>query len=390
MKLVRDQQSRIEDEWSKAARHFGLHLESGSVFTGPKLYGVVNGVRVDVDIYAGAGPTRQKGGYTRYRAQHAPVGPPLTLRRQSALSGFGRFFGQEDVMVGNPLFDDRVTVDSDYQDRVRAFLSPTRQAVVLEIFDRWPRGTVTQSSISVETHRHERSAVVMIDTIARVVAMARVMGSPTALDAVLANQREGNLHGAIDDLHAMNESEPNIFTQTLEAEARLEVGDHETAAEIFDAVASELPAERTPDGWERIASAPAPVVLPAPPVAAVPDGPDQQKVIDELFDATILSYQIVERFERNFVNKTVEWQGTVTTIHQYRHDPDFGEGPGSKVTVLIGNTGTKGLISNEVHAVVQLPAEVDVRRDTEISFIGTLQAVDRFGRKLYVANSRLA
>lgn len=102
-----------------------------------------------------------------------------------------------------------------------------------------------------------------------------------------------------------------------------------------------------------------------------------------------MSWEIVEHFEKTYQNKLVSWHGKVTTYSQYRHDSDFGEGPGIKATVLLGTVGVSKYVSSEVHAILDLPAIVELERGTEISFVGMLTTVDRFSRKLYVRSASL-
>jgi len=214
---------------------------------------------------------------------------------------------------------------------------------VISLLTRWPYGHVTNHGFRVESKGAETSQSRMIETIARLLAMAHVMGAPTEVDRALANQSRGNLAAAAEQLHQINSNNAaanssNIFTQSLEAQARVEMGDHASAAEIYDAVDQQLPSEHETDGWEKLANTPSPVLpLPAQPLEelAIPT-PKKHAVMSDLFDANILSYQVVERFEQRYVNKRVEWSGIVTNNHKYRHDSDFGEGPGQKTTVLLG------------------------------------------------------
>ena len=61
--------------------------------------------------------------------------------------------------------------------------------------------------------------------------------------------------------------------------------------------------------------------------------------------------------------------------------------PGVKATVLIGRLGESRLVSNQIHAIVGLPPHAVVERQTHISFSGTLLRIDRYMRKLYVADA---
>jgi len=389
-------QARVKGAWRDAANELGLDVNPGSRFSNPSINGLLDGVGVSVSVQSGNG--RNDNSTTLYTVTHVPVGPPVTLRKQNMLSRFALLVGRKDVLVGDPFFDDRVVVDSAYDAEIREFLTPTRRAVVLEVFDRWHYGEVSHNSIEARTLRVETSAALIIETVRRLVAMAKVMSDSAAVEDALQAREQGSMADAAAQFRAINESEPNIFTQSLEAEALIELGNHEQAAQVLHEVDASLGVERGPDGWERLADAPAPVTLPAPVSLPAPEASagagalpmGQQAVIDDLFDAGRLSYNVVEHFEQHYANHAVAWSGTVTAAHSYRHDSDFGEGPGTKATLLLGGAGRSSLISNEVHAVVQLPNSAVLATDQTIAFSGVLFRVDRFARKLYIAHGTIS
>lgn len=126
--------------------------------------------------------------------------------------------------------------------------------------------------------------------------------------------------------------------------------------------------------------------MPAAPTAT---DLDQQHVIDDLFDADRMSWEIVEYFDATYHNADVDWRGEVSSYNSFRHDSDFGAGPGVKASILLGSTGRSGYISNEVHAIVQFPEGTELERGGTVEFRGTLVRVDRFSRKLYVQYATL-
>src|SRR5688572_22255608 len=65
--------------------------------------------------------------YTRMRAPFVnPSGFRFDVYRKSVFSGIAKFFGMQDVEVGDPLFDHDFIVKSDDESRVRMLLSNTR------------------------------------------------------------------------------------------------------------------------------------------------------------------------------------------------------------------------------------------------------------------------
>lgn len=383
------QSKETQERWRAAAAQLGLHPKfDNGFFPQPGMTGMIDDVRVEVRLISSSAGNNNNQHFTSYKILHAPSGPPVTMKRETTMRRLGRFFGTTDVVLGDPFFDDRVIVDSPVDDAMRAFLTPARRAVVLELFDRWPDASITHQSIEIRTRGIERSTDRIVGTVWQLVDMAAVMNEPQVINAALSALDDGDLARATDELHAYNEDHSSAFTNRLEAEALIERGDHVQARDLFEPPSIPSEPSALPGGWERLAASPPPGVEP-PPVALAVTALDQQSVIEDVFDPSLLSYQIVQRFEERYVNREVHWSGEVTAYNEFRQDADFGQNPGVKATVLLGHSSKTGLLSNEVHAVVHLPAGSDVRRGTEISFRGTLAHVDRFSRKIYVRDAHL-
>lgn len=367
--------------WKDAALQLDMSFEQGGALSNPKISGRVGDVAVVIDTHK----SNNENQSTRYQITHPPAGPPVRIRRQGPFHKVSRFFGGKDVEVGDPHFDDQVVVESAHPDQTRLFLTPSRQAAVLAVFNRWRYAEMTHDGVTVQTGGFEKDVTTIVRTVTQLVAIAQVMGHPQEVDTALGLQQQGELGTAIEELHGINERNPNVFTQLLEAEALVEHGEHERARDVIAPVVDAGLSEAA--GWSRLADTPAPVLLPVPAQVVAPTIEfGQQELIEDLFGGQLMSFEIVERFEARYVNKRVNWSGPVTQVHSYRHDNDFGEGPGLKATVLLGSSGTGSLISNQVHAVVQLGVDEPVERGSEISFAGTLMHVDRFARKLYLSS----
>lgn len=393
--------------WGEVAPEFGLALNDGVNSRLPEMHGTHADGRISVEVHT-TGSGKNKTKWTRYTISHVPIGPPLALTRQGAMSTLANKFlpeplrqlaGITDHELGDPFFDDAVVIDSSYPDEVREFLTPTRRAAVLKLLSNFHTATFTDRSITVSTRGLETKPEPMRSTLRQLIAVASVMSDSEAVDQLLAHQQAGDLRHAAEGLHQLNQQSPNAFTRQLEAEAWTELGDHDSAAVVFDDLTKLLPENPDVANWSRVAHTPAPPPprLAAPPVTPTatdrPEppttGPDQQAVIDDVFDPARMSWQIVEHFEATYQNQPVSWAGKVTTYSRYRHDSDFGEGPGIKATVLLGTVGRSDFVSSEVHAILELPALVELERGTHISFTGVLTTVDRFSRKLQVRSASL-
>lgn len=393
------QRKRTTESWGAVGKALGLRFSPPTMTRKPSLKGAIGQIAVRVRAETrGSGDDRST--YTVYEVRHHSVGPDVELIKQSSLSFFRRFVGGSDIQIGDPFFDEQVIVDAPDPAAVQAFLTPARRAAVLNLFASWPRGRFTNASVRVETRGVERNQQRLHGTITRLVETAQIMGAPADVDRILGGQLEGDLAGTADELHALNEAEPNAFTQMLEAEALVELGRHAEAAQVFDDLDGRLPEDPSVAQWNELAHLPPPPPPPPPPAPPAPveagldAGPDavaptqqpadQQAVIDDLFQADRMSWDMVEHFERTYQNSIVEWSGEVIDTSSYLHDTDFGAGPGVKAIVLLGHTGASEFISNEVHAVVQLPEDTELERGTKVAFRGTLHHADRFARKVYV------
>jgi len=135
-----------------------------------------------------------------------------------------------------------------------------------------------------------------------------------------------------------------------------------------------------------------PVPAAAPPAGAITRGLslDVASVIDDLFDAGRMSWELVEYFEQTYQNVPVRWAGKVTSRERYRTDRDFGPGPGVRAMLLLGSVGGSDLISSQVHAAVALPAGTEINVGDQIQVEGLLTHADRFSRNLWIEQARLA
>lgn len=431
-------QGRVRAAWTAAADELGFVATIGGIFSKPSMAGAIDGLEVKVDVYSTGGENNST--YTRYRVWHEPVGPKVKLKRQGGLSFIRKLIGGRDIEVGDPFFDKRVIVDATDAAAVAAFLTPARRAAVLDTFSAFPRAEITQKSISVERSKADTNPRRLAQTVHRVVDIAQIMGAAEAVDAALEMREQGQLADAATELHEINRRSANSFSRMLEAEALVELGDHEQARLVLEQANDRLAGDPVYEGWKSLAHLPPPPALPPPPVppppalppppvppppalppppsrtpppstvspstvSTVPTPPgarqgstpagsaearrDQQKVIDDLFDSGRMSFEVVQQFEQVYSGQRVLWIGEVASIRRYRHDSDFGEGPGTKVTVLLGTSGRSDLLSNQVHAIVELGPDVHAKRGEQLAFEGLLMRVDRFSRRLYVAKARV-
>lgn len=400
---------RARTAWAEAAARLGLSMASSSLWTGSSMSGRVR--EIDVRVHTeqrGSGDSRST--YTVYEANYWADGPAVSIKRERGLGIMKRLLRSTDVVVGDPAFDDAVVIDGPDAEAIRDFLTPTRRQAIYGLMQAWPMAELTTSRIVVAKPRIETSADAIVSTVNRLVDTALVLGSPFAVDAALELEAQGDLADGADALARVN-AEPefadNAYTQLLEAHAHATLGERDRAASLLDRIEPALPADSEVMALRDMIARPAPEARPPEPqpptepeASAQPPAPvdtdaradvdtDAQAVIADLFGSDRLGYEIDERFAQAYAGARVSWRGEVERVRPFRRDRDFGDDPGTKVTVFVGHLGDGRLVSNKIDAVVQLPAGIEPTRGDEIDFTGKLIRVDRFMRNLYVADAAL-
>jgi hypothetical protein len=395
---VAARQQRVQHAWQLAASELGFALEPGGLTKSPRMVGSIRGVRVLIDIdLRGGGDDRTK--YTRYTLNYPSGAPKITLTKQGFGSIFKRLFGGRDVVIGDPAFDQRVVIDAADPTHAAQILSPARRMAVLSLFETWNKASVSQGSFVVQRRGIETSSSALTTSVRRLVDMALIISEPTDVDRALEHQARGDLQDAVSALHEVNEGfqkrdEPNSFTQLLEAEALMTIGDGAAANEVLATIATGVDKEVA--GWRQVATAhlepPQDIVRPDPETAGVPaagDTPasdvDQQAVIDDLFSSNRLRYETEDHFLRVYAGRSIRWSGEIEQIREFRSDSDF-DGSGLKTTVLLGNLGDGRLLSSRVNAIVHFPDGTTIGRGDSITFTGHLRRADRYMRNLFVSD----
>ncbi len=403
--------------WDEAARmmHFQRMGVSGtSVGT---IVGERQGVRITTSkVSKNSGDNNET--FTRYFCEFPSVGPPVSLTKQHSFSFIGKLFGQSDVLIGDPGFDDRVVISTNAPQQVDAFLTPGRKMAILNLFESHSTAKVTERSIQVDVRGVEKTPAKIVSMSRWLTDFAVFISKPSDVDIALQNQAEGNLGQAVAQLHEINEQAgpegPNSFTQLLEAEGKMAMGDGVGAAEILDHM--DVIANKEAMGLREVAHKyPTP---PTPPPSAVPPTPpavihdhaaaddphdqpmvehepepvgidlEQQAVINDLFSSHRTGYEVEEHFMETYIGHVVSWSGPVTRTMKYRFDSEF-EGEGIKANIEIGTLDNGQLISNTVSAIVQLDEHNEIERDQHITVLGTLHRVDRYMRNIYVRDAEI-
>ncbi len=393
VRSVVQQADRRNVAWAQVGHHLGLNVANATMFKPGRLAGRVRGVEVVVTtISKNSGNSNNSQNFTVFELHYPPSGPPVKLTRQRTFNSFfRRLTGGRDVIINDPVFDDNVIVDGADPLEIGRFLTPTRRMAVLSLLTSWDSAEVSNRSMKVDRRGIISDPQQLHGAIVRLVDMALLMSAPEEVDHALLLEAQGDLAQAAAELHTLNEAKQNTFTQKLEAEALVMMGERPAAEAILREVEATAPADPEVDGWRRVAGTPLPPPPSPPPTPAAPPRLDVgvEETIGDLFGGDRMGFETEERFSLAYRGRTVTWSGTVDSTRSFRSDSDFGSEPGTKATVHIGSLGDSRLVTSQVHAIVHLPADVELERNQEIEFTGTLVRVDRYMRNIYVSLARL-
>lgn len=387
--------------WETAAAELGLEYWPAQWGAG-EMRGIIRGMEVSVSV------VRRRSGnnsssWTRYSIGFPSGGPSVHMEPETFFSGWKAFLGMkgQDIVVGDPAFDQAVVVRGEDPTQIKRFLSPARRMAALNVFQGYDFGELSESHISAETRNAESSSQRIVHNVRRLVDIALVVSAPNEVDLALQYQDEGLLSEAVTALHDVNSAHlevevPNSFTQLLEAEALMAMSDGFQAQKALDAIAIGDNEEFA--GWAEVAAGhPAPPSRPTRPPAqkaasVEPAQPslnlEQQAVIDDLFTSHRQSYETEDYFLNTYVGQQVRWTGTIDRTREFRYDSVF-DGTGQRAVVKIGVRGNGVLVTSTVDAIVHFPSDLPLGEDEEITFEGELVRLDYYMRNLYVAGGRL-
>lgn len=338
--------------WIRTANHLGLDSHIG-ISIPRRMIGTIEGIHVSVKHMSHANQR-----VIAYEVRHRASGPPMRLQRDTALRRVERFFGKGvDIEIGDQAFDEYLVIETAHPELLRNYLTPARRTALVNLFTTNNDCEVRNDGITVYIPSIAVVPNLLTAKVFELVDIAKVMQG----------------HGVDGD------AEPLVMEPVIPPGARPSAAST-TPTTPTPTRPAPMPTTPTP-------TPPSPKPPPSQPPSPQPHGLGQQVVIDDLFDGSRARYDAIERFTEEYANKKVHWQGEIERFSTYRHDTDFGDGPGIKAIVVLGAPGRSKLISAEVRAVVQLPPAVALRIGNTIAFSGTLRRVDRFSRQIYLADA---
>lgn len=157
--------------WESVARAYGLAFRPGSLFgSDPAISGIFQGVPVYCTvIYRGSGKNRTA--YTRATAQFAVDMPGgLHVGYEGLGATFAKFFGGQDIAIGDPDVDEALRIQAADESSVRALFSRPRAKRAIVRFVTGSGDTmITEAGAELEIRGHCSNAS-MLDSLLKTVA----------------------------------------------------------------------------------------------------------------------------------------------------------------------------------------------------------------------------
>lgn len=411
--FTKRQLAQMNAAWQSAAETLRFSFEAGSMRNGPTISGTVEDRPADVHSYtksSGKNSTR----YTRYTVEFPPIGVGLRLSRQAGLGQFLKILGTQDIVIGDPTFDEAFIVKSADPQAVRAVLTPGRTMALNQLLAVHPEVVVSDDRIVVDRRGGVRDADVIVSTLRRIASVANVLAdarASTELTSIIEQRIDGGLPS---DYEPEPQLPSGIDARIATGEALAAFGVVDVAQKIFEALAVELPADRDIAGWseqvQRQSVEPPPIAdspeLPEPPSVPPPieptptfaeppsddGGGDAFDIANDLFGENRLSFETAALFNERYAGRHVKWAGKLrgaTTVDHYRV---LGDGPFTKAVIDIAVLENDLFGNTVVTAVAAFPPGSidDLEPGDDIAFSGELVGIDALVRNILVGNAALS
>ncbi|MDJ0923086.1 MAG: hypothetical protein QNJ77_00880 [Acidimicrobiia bacterium] len=356
---------RTIETWRSVAADLGLAASGGGGMSRPTLNGTIQGHPVTIDTYvvrSGNSSTT----YTRYRVGYPRFGFDLTLKREGAFSAITKLFGQQDVEIGDELFDDAFLVKTSDPGRLKKLLTPSVRTGLLRLLASYGSAVVHQDHIIATRGRFESDAEVLKSTTQRLVATARLLASPDAgvTDEMVLDREQGLLDDVAGRIRERIETAPDDVDQRIfEVETLAASGHEDAAAERLAELERLAPADPDVVGWKE-----------ALQTERIPrsSSVDVDALAKDLFGGDDLSFETRSKFNAQYADAPVSWQGVVK-----KADPE-------QVIVTVANVHNDLYGNTDIDVVVENPTGGLVAVGEMVTVSGTLDTVDPLVRNLYL------
>ncbi|MEM7012481.1 MAG: hypothetical protein AAF585_13475 [Verrucomicrobiota bacterium] len=359
------QNQQTNDTWGNVGAKLKLHLEEGGWGSNRKLSGRLHGVFVMAHVFS-RGSGKNKSSYTGYRAalrQQLPAG--LMMHKQGIFSGVAKFFGSQDIEIGDPQFDAAVVIKGHNPARIQAFLTKERRMWILSLMQEFRECEIDHEGIYVVSRGVERSGDVLERNLLRVAEASR-----------------------------------KLETKEEVVEAKFEPEPKPVAAPKPEPVAEPLP---EPEPEPIVTPEPTPKLEPiieqepepeSEPISVAEPEPEPElseaaKTCIALFLDPPTRYEATRLFESEYKGQSIRWPGVLRSVDDYSYDIVFKSGPGliAKFDLhdLEGHpySITKATLSLQLPMDTELIGKLEGHLDKPLFFSGKLVKCDPFTGALF-------
>lgn len=384
---AKKRQQAIKSAWDLAGTKLGLESTGGG-WGMPTLQGTIGGLRVNVEVYSTGG--KNKTYYTRYSAHFPQKGTAIDLKRQTGLSRVTKFFGAQDVEIGDTVFDEAFMIKDDSAERAGIYLTLPRRTMLLKLFSLYTGAELSPDTLKIVMRGYEDGANNLVTHTRRLVSAARILAGLNANEPVVAESLKerlgGDMSSAAERLRTARDAIDDVDTQMLEAEMLTESGRLDEAQTILTELSDRLPVDEEVAGLQRAIGR----MKPSEP-SADSSLVNLQELLDDLFVSNRLSFETTEIFDEHYLGRPVSWSGLLKSRRDVPRDLDFQAGPGSKLVVAIAEVEHDLYGLSEVSAIVHVPLGTadHLERGDRVAFGGKLLKADSMMRNVFVESGRI-
>ena len=368
---------RTLETWRRVAGQLGLRAQAGSGFSKPVITGTLNGLPVKIDTY-----TQRSGNnsttYTRYQVQYPSPGFSFRLKREGGIATLiGKFFGVEDVQVGDPMFDGAFKVKTSDSSRLTALMTPSVRSGLVRLMASYPTAVISENHMGVTIRKFESYGERLASTIQRLVATAQLLTSPTAgvSDQNVTDREQGLLTEVADRMRQAVEEHPDDIDQRIfEVETLAAAGDDKRAAERVEELEQLAPSDPDVAGWRQ--------ALRAPAQPRSTGEVDVNEMAEELFAGNDLSFETRSKFNSSYAGAKINWEGRVKQVRRV--------GDSVTVTVTVARVDNDLYGNTDIDVLVDTAAAGAPGEGADVTVSGMLGRIDPLMRNIYVENGQIA
>jgi len=364
---------RTIETWRQVAAELGINVSGGSGMSRPTLTGTLAGLPITIDTYV-VSSGKNSTTYTRYLVTYPPLGFDLQLKREHAFSGITKMFGQQDVEIGDNLFDDAFLVKTSNPTQARALLTPSVRTGLLRMLASYGTTVIHDDHIIATKVGFESKGEVLKSTAQRMVATARLLASPSAgvTDSMVIDREQGLLDDVAGRIRERIEASPDDVDQRIfEVETLAASGHEDEAADRLKELERLAPADPDVVGWKDALGTTRTSHESAPAI-------DANEMAKDLFGGDDLSFETRSKFNAKYADGPVSWEGMVK------------KSDGDRVIVTVATVQNDLYGNTDIDVVLPSPAGRRPAVGDRVVVAGTLETIDPLMRNLFIAGGVLS